>query len=253
MISCDLQAVIASSDSSVLSLLPSWLKNMGIRPIVFETAASALQTLRTQRVDAIFADWDLDRNFSVLQEMRAATSGRKLIGMALISPEAPIREAFRFSDFVLEKPLVQQRVEHTLRAAHGIMVRDRMQYTRLPLATEAMVFNCQARSAAAVATNVSQTGIALESSAQFVAGEIVQIHFQVPGLPQPLACRAKAIWSDGRSKAGFSFLEMKSSDREALSCWIENQFIEVLQENVPQARFVPAVADSIVGIQLRSA
>lgn len=253
MISCDLQAVIVSSDASVLGALPSWLKNMGIRPMVFEQVAPALETLRKQRVDAIFVDWNLDQEFSVLQEMRATPGGRKLIGMALISTEAPIREAFRLSDFVLEKPLVQQRIEHTLRAAHGIMVRDRMQYTRLPLATEAMVFNCQARSAAAVATNVSQTGIALESSAQFVAGEIVQIHFQVPGLPQPLACRAKAIWSDGRSKAGFSFLEMKSSDREALSCWIENQFIEGLQESVPQARFVPAVADSMVGIQLRSA
>jgi hypothetical protein len=253
MISCDLQAVIVSGDSSVLSLLPSWLKNMGIRPMAFGQAASALETLRKQRVDAIFVDCDVDPDFLILKEMRETPAGRKLIGMALVSAQTPIREAFRFSEFVIDKPLVQQRVEHTLRAAHGIMVRDRMQYTRLPLATEAMVFNCQARSAAAVATNVSQTGIALESSAQFVAGEIVQIHFQVPGLPQPLACRAKAIWSDGRSKAGFSFLEMKLSDREALTCWIENQFIEGWQEKVPQAPFMSAVTDGMVGIQLRSA
>ena len=57
------------------------------------------------------------------------------------------------------------------------MVRDRMQYTRLPLETEATVFNRDARSFSAVATNVSQTGIALQSNAQSTNGEIVQIRF----------------------------------------------------------------------------
>jgi hypothetical protein len=246
MISCDLQAVVASSDASVLDLLPAWLKSIGIQPIVYGQAAPALQTVRKQRIDAVFMDWDLDRDFSVLRELRNATQGRKLIGMALVSPETPIREAYRFSDFVLDKPLVQQRVMQTLRAAHGMMVQDRMQYTRLPLGTEARIVNAGERSFAAVATNVSQTGIALQSTAQFASGEIVQIHFHVPEVAKALACRAKVIWTDGRNKAGLSFLEMNPCDRQLLSSWIESQFIEGWQQKVPHAALMPAASQASV-------
>jgi hypothetical protein len=206
--------------------------------------------MRKQRIDAVFMDWDLDRDFSVLRELRLATPGRKLIAMTLVSHETPIREAFRFSDFVLDKPLVQQRVTQTLRAAHGMMVQDRMQYTRLPLGTEARIVNANERSFAAVATNVSQTGIALQSTAQFAAGEIVQIHFHVPEVAKALACRAKVIWADNRDKAGLSFVEMKSGDRELLSSWIESQFIEGWQQKVPHAALIPAASQvSVLAIR----
>lgn len=253
MISCDLQAVVASSDTSVLSFLPARLKTMGILPTPYGQAAEVIEAVRRQRVDAVFIDWDLDPEFSVLREIRGLPAGRRLIAMAVISRQAPIREAFRFADFVLEKPLLSDRVAQTLRAAHGMMVRERLQYTRIPLATEAMIFNCQARSCSGIATNVSQTGIALESEGQFVAGEIVQIHFRLPGLSEKLACRAKAIWTDSRTKTGFSFLEMKSGDRKELSSWIENQFIEGWQEKVPQVQAFARATLPVVGPQSRSA
>ena len=110
MISCDLQAIVMLNDPSVLGTLPAWLKSMGVRPIVHRQAATALQTVTRQRVDAVFMDWDLDRDFSGLQEIRATATGRRLVGMAIISPQAPVRDAFRVSDFILEKPLFQQRV-----------------------------------------------------------------------------------------------------------------------------------------------
>jgi len=226
MISCDLQTVVASSDSSVLGMLPFMLQNMGVRPIIHRQAATVLETVSKQRVDAVFVDWDLDPDFSVLREIRSTPAGRKLVGMAVVSRQAPIRESFRFSDFVLEKPLIQQRVTQTLRAAHGMMVRDRLQYTRIPLKTDALVFDGNAKSFSAVATNVSQSGIALESSAKFLSGEMVQIQFRLPEGHKNLSCKAKVIWSDNRTKAGFSFLEMKVSDRETLSSWIENEFME---------------------------
>ena len=246
MISCDLQAVVVSGDASVLGTLPAWLRNMGIRPTVFANPAAALHAIRGQRVDAVFVDWDLDRDFSLLREIRATPAGRNLICMGIVSRSSSIREAFRYSDFILEKPFLQQRVAQTLRAAHGMMLRDRMQYSRLPLHTEASVFNSLAKSFSAVATNVSQTGIALESSGQFHSGDVVQIQFRLPDTAKSLPCKARVIWSDQRGRAGFSFLEMKVADRAALSTWIENQFIDGWQRTVLPAQAVTAPAARIV-------
>lgn len=243
MISCDLQAVVVSGDPSVLGMLPAWLRNMGVRPIVFANPAAAAQAVRRQRVDAVFIDSFLDPDFSVLRDIRATPAGRNLIGIGIVSRAASIREAFRYSDFILEKPFLQQRVAQTLRAAHGMMLRDRMQYSRIPLHTEASVFNSLAKSFSATATNVSQTGIALESSTQWHQGDVVQIQFRLPDNPKALACKARVIWCDRSGKAGFSFLEMKSSDKEVLTAWIENQFIEGWQQRtVLPAQAVPEAA-----------
>lgn len=254
MISCDLCAVVVSGDASVVSSLPAWLKSMGITPIVYGNTPAALQAVTKQRVDAIFVDSNLDPEFSVLRGIRIAPAGRKLIGMAITSRETSISDAFRFADFVLEKPLLQQSVMHTLRAAHGMMMRDRLQYTRIPLETSARVCNSNATSSSAIAINVSQTGIALQSDVEFVAGEIVQIQFRLPEVSNMISCKAKAIWTD-RTKTGFSFLEMKSGDQVTLSAWIEGRFIAGWQAQVPAAQSVLTATASQpkIGLQLRTA
>lgn len=247
MISCDLHAVVVSDDASVLGVLLGWLRNMGIRTSVFSNPAPVLQAITRQRVDAVFVDWDIDRDCSLLRAVRATPTGRKLIGMTIISQLSSVRNAFRYSDFVLEKPFLPQRVAQTLRAAHGMMVRDRMQYSRIPLHSDASVFDSHARNCSAVATNVSQTGIALECGANFQPGEVVQIRFRVPESSKSITCKAKVIWTDHRTKAGFAFLEMKVSDKEALSLWIENQFIEGWQQRTVFPLQAPSAA-SVSGL-----
>lgn len=252
MISCDLRAIVVSGDTSVVSSLPAWLKSMGISPIVCGNTPAALQAVTKQRVGAMFVDSNLDPAFSALREMRIAPAGRKLIGMAMTSKQDSISDAFRFADFVLEKPLLQQSVMQTLRAAHGMMMRDRLQYTRIPLDTSATVSSSNATSSSAIATNVSQTGIALRSDVELVTGEIVQIQFLLPETPTPISCKAKAIWTD-RTTTGFSFLEMKSRDQVALSTWIEGQFIAGWQAKVPAAQSILTASQLKIGSQLRTA
>jgi hypothetical protein len=244
MISCDLQAVVVSGDASVSTMLPAWLKAMGVRPILCDNTTAAIEAVSRQRVDALFVDSDLDPDFSALRKIRATAAGRKLIAMAIVSREVSVREAFRVSDFILEKPLVQQRVMQTLRAAHGLMVRDRMQYTRVPLQTEALLFDAGANSTPAVAINVSQSGIALSVRAQLTAGQVVNIHFRLPQAPKTLGCKAKVIWTDRCGQSGFAFVDMKATDREILSSWIESQFMETWQQKVlpGNASFIPAAA-----------
>ncbi|MBV9147128.1 MAG: response regulator [Acidobacteria bacterium] len=248
MISCDLQAVVATSDASVLGLLPSWLRSMNIRVTVCDSATAALQMVSGQRVDALFLDANLDPEFAVLRQLRGTATGKKMIVMTLISSAVSVREAFRVSDFILDKPLVQQRVMQTLRAAQGMMVRDRMQYSRIPLQSEAMVVDADGRSLPVIATNVSQSGIALSGSEQVSVGQTVSIHFKLPQIARPLACRAKVIWADKRGKAGFSFVEIKQADREALSAWIENQFMQSFQQKQPApftSSYMPTPAPAV--------
>jgi hypothetical protein len=224
MTSCDLQAIVLSSDTAVVESISSCLKEMGINAAIHRDASSATQVLTRQKTDAFFVDRELDPEFSVLREMRSSTSSRSAVAFAIVPRQSSANGAFRAADFVMDKPLAAPSVNRTLRAAYGIMLKERMQYFRHSLRTNATLIDSAQRTFPAQTLNISQTGIALESVAPLIAHEIVQVKFSLPGKQSPLMCKAQIIWTGDKGKAGLTFTQMSNTDKSFLNGWIESQF-----------------------------
>jgi DNA-binding response OmpR family regulator len=220
---CDLQAIVVSSDTAVLGSISSCLGEMGINATIHRETSSAMQALTRQKTDALFVDRELDPEFSVLQGMRSSSSSRGAVAFAIVSRQSPANGAFRVADFVIDKPLAAPRVNRAVRAAYGIMLKERMQYFRHSLRTSATLVDASQRTFAAQTINISQTGIALESDA-LVAREIVQLKFCLPENQSPLSCKGQIIWSGDKGKAGLTFTHMSNPDKAKLKTWIENEF-----------------------------
>ena len=134
MNSCDLQAVLVSTDSVVVDSVSQSLEKLGITPAVYRDAPAAVKTLNSQKTDAFLVDRELDPELSVLKAMRHSTSSRFAVAFAICSQESPARGAFRVADFVIDKPLASHRVNRTMKAAYGIMLKERMRYFRIACA-----------------------------------------------------------------------------------------------------------------------
>src|SRR5437868_12202592 len=134
MNSCDLQAVLVSSDSGVVDSVSESLEKLGITAAVYRETSAAMQTLSSQKTDAFLVDREVDPELSVLRAMRHSTSSRYAVGFAICSDESPATEAFRVADFVIDKPLASHRVNRTMKAAYGIMLKERMRYFRIACA-----------------------------------------------------------------------------------------------------------------------
>ena len=221
---CDLQAVVVSSDPVVVDSLSSCLSDLGITAAVHQEPSSALQTLARQKTDAFFVDRELDPDLSVLSSMRSSTSSRSAVGFAIVPRQAAAGGAFRVADFVLDKPLASSRVNRTVRAAYGIMLKERMRYFRHSLRTEAILIDATYRRFLAQTSNISQTGIALECAAPLAAREVVQLQFSLPCDQEKLNCKAQIIWTADQGKMGLTFTQMSSSDKERLTAWLGSEF-----------------------------
>jgi hypothetical protein len=90
--------------------------------------------------------------------------------------------------------------------------------------------------------NLSQTGMALECAAPLAAGETVQLEFQLLGSDDKLSCKAQIIWTAEQGKVGVTFTHMKSSDKQHLTAWIEQEFHRLW--DMPAAK-APAVASAL--------
>ena len=245
MNSCDLQAVVVSSDPVVVNSVSASLAKLGITAAVYQEISAAMQTLSSQKTDAFLVDREVDPELSVLRAMQHSTSSRYAVGFAICSDESPATGAFRVADFVIDKPLASHRVNRTMKAAYGIMLKERMRYFRHTLRTEATVIDSSYRRFVAQTSNISQTGMALECVAPLVARQIVQLEFALPGDREKLSCKAQVIWIADNGKTGLTFTDMSSAHRDQLNEWIESQFLRRLNPALPvkiSARSIHATA-----------
>ena len=228
-----LQAVVVSADPSVLEGMLACLEELGIDTSVQERSA-AIASLATHKTDAFFVDPELDPCLSLVQHVRTSTSSRAAIIFAIVPRSTNGSLAFRGADFVIDKPLLLEHVTRSLRAAYGIMLKERRRYTRYALACQAIVQDSTSRRFQATTTNISQTGLALECAAPLVAGEKVQVQFRLPRCPHPSEFAAQVIWTAANAKVGLTFAGMSLADRERLTEWIDGEFLRQWHALIPE-------------------
>jgi CheY-like chemotaxis protein len=238
---CELQAVVVGSDPAVIDSIIQCLEQLGIAGVVYAQAASAIEALARQKVDAFFVDGDLDPELSVLKGMRSSPSSRSAVAFAIVPKQKSVSEASRVADFVMDKPLAPLSLNRAVRAAYGIMLKERRRYFRHVLRIPVEVTDATYRKFVGHTINLSQTGMAMECAAPLAAGETVQLDFHGPDTGNKLNCKSQIIWTAEQGKAGLTFTQMKSSDKERLTDWIESEFHRLWE--MPSAK-VPAVASA---------
>lgn len=221
---CELHAVLLSSDPAVMtSVLPS-LQQLGIASSVCRDVTSAIGILSRQKNDAFFVDREIDPELMALAQLRKSPSNRNAVAFAIV-PESdwPENAANRLAEFVLEKPLSARNVSQTVRAAYGMMLKERRRYFRHSLRIEVELCVASSESVVAAQTlNLSQTGMALECATPLAASDVVQLRFQLPGSPADIGCSAQIIWTAENGKAGLVFTQIENRDK--LTAWLEQAF-----------------------------
>lgn len=234
---CELQAIVVSSDATIVSSILPCLEDLGIAPSVHALPASALQMIAREKVDAFFVDHDADPELSVLKRMRVSPSSRAAVGFAIVPLQSSIAIAPCVADFQIHKPFEAASVSRAVRVAYGLMLKERRRYFRYPLRIHVDLRDSTYRKFLGHTINLSQTGVALECVAPLTIREIVQLQFRLPAADHKMKCHAQIIWTAEQGKAGLAFTKMKSSHREELTGWIEDQFHRLW--HMPNAKDFP--------------
>lgn len=124
-----LKALLLTRDQEVVRVVRGVLEAVTAELETATCTSQGRQTISQQKFDAILVDVDdVQDGCRVIRELRAGSSNNKSIVFAITNHITSVMDAFEIgANFVLQKPISPERAMRSLRAAHGLISRDRRQ------------------------------------------------------------------------------------------------------------------------------
>jgi CheY-like chemotaxis protein len=220
-----LQALLLSRDPEVQRTIRRVLDAANIELDLSQNPDQARLALTRRKYDAFLVDCDdLQAGPTVLREMRQGKSNRSCIAFAIVNGRTTVQQAFEIgANFVLDKPISVERATRSVRAAQGLIVRERRRYHRhLIRATGAILVDSGSELPISI-TNISQGGISIECSRQLDEGGAARLKFQLPGTRRAMEVKGEVMWSTPEGKSGIRFQVLSVEMKRELDHWLEKR------------------------------
>jgi DNA-binding response OmpR family regulator len=224
-----LEALLLSRDPQVTKILCRVLNEANIDLQICSTAQDALRILNRHKYDTFVVDCDdVPAAPLVLQQLRKGKSNKSCIAFALVNGRTSVRQAFEMgANFVLDKPVSAERAMRSVRAAQGLIMRERRRYHRhLVSASGALIVDGGTEMPVGILT-ISEGGVSIECARQLESGSAARLKILLPGSRSPLDLKGDVIWSDTEGRAGVRFQSLSTENKKALAAWLEKRALSL--------------------------
>jgi DNA-binding response OmpR family regulator len=224
-----LQALLLSRDPEVQRTLRRVMDAANIDLDLSHTPEQARLALTRHKYDAFVVDCDDTQNSpAVLRDLRRGKSNRSCIAFAVVNGKTTVQQAFEMgANFVLDKPISIDRATRSVRAAQGLILRERRRYHRhLVKATGAIMVDSGTEVPVSI-TNISHGGISIECSRTLDLGGAARLRFQLPGSKRSLEIKGEVMWSTPEGKSGIRFQVLSVDVKKELDTWLEKRALSL--------------------------
>lgn len=235
----NLESLVISRDSDLLGILRPVLETIAVNVQACPDILAAASLLDKNKMDAVIVDCDdLPHGVEVLKSIRTTRSNASSVAFAVLNGKTSTQQAFQFgANFVLQKPLTPLNATRCFNAALNFMVRERRRYFRHPLEVPVRITAPGNREVTATTTNLSEGGMSLHCSAQFLKDTKLMVRFSLPQSSISLELKGAVAWSDGSGRVGLRFMEVPQSSQYQLEKWLteraKDELPERLHEHIP--------------------
>jgi ActR/RegA family two-component response regulator len=224
--------LLVSNDAATIQQLTESMQQLAMSPEICVEVPAALLLLNRRKFEAVIVDLQLGQAAkTVLEQVRRSPSNRTAVTFTISNSEAETAIAFAAgSSFVLERPLSTTSISRTLKAAYGLIVRERRRYFRCPVEIPATMRRQDGPEVNCRTVNISEGGIAMSTSVPLRPGVQVQVQFTLPGQQSELAAESTVRWWE-RDHLGLQFLALFSEQKSELQEWLSRR----LEQNLPES------------------
>jgi DNA-binding response OmpR family regulator len=218
----DLRVLLVCPDQDSANLLTLILPEMGMVAEHPPSVSRALQQLDEQRFDAIILDYRSDQSSQeFLTRWRHSSKNRDTMLIAVVDGEFNARPAFGMgAHFVLYRPLSAERTRVSLRAARGLMRRERRRAPRIPVKSPASMAYPGAAELSATLNDLSEGGTSLTTSKRIPPACKVYFEFALPGQQQLVRLSGEVAWQDSTGRTGIRFIDVPQASRRLMQAWL---------------------------------
>lgn len=197
----------------------------------------ALEFLKSHSADVIMAEVEeAPSDFAKLVRGMA----RRQILVSIASNSVAMREVLNSgAHFVFYRSETVDSFMAVLRAASGLILKNRRANFRLSVDMTAAVRGVDRGLGAGTVINLSETGLCLRLGKPVEIGEMLTISFELPANKRVNAGASVRWAKDGR--VGVQFMNLAPEQQGALKEWLEQQFVAMLLRWNPVWRFTTAV------------
>ncbi len=220
----DLRALVVCPDQDSAGLLALMQSELGLAAEHTTSISCGLELLDSRHFDAIVVDYRADRSSEeFLARLRQSSKNRSSMLIAIVDGTFNARPVFGLgANFVLYRPLSSERTRMSLRAARGLMRRERRRSPRKPVSSTANVAYPGAPELNAALTDLSDGGTSLVTASRIPPACKVYFEFALPGQKQLVRLSGEVAWQDASGRTGIRFLDVPQSSRRLIQTWLQH-------------------------------
>ncbi len=221
--------LLVCNDAAAVRQLTDVMRQFAISSEVCDYVSMAFGLLDRKKFEAVIVDFGLEQADQVLERVQLSQSNRTAVTFAITDSKKPVLFTTQ-PNFVIEKPLSPASLGRTLKAAFGLIVRERRRYFRCPISISAAI-DADAKEVICHLENISEGGMALSNAPPLKPGNRVRVLFTLPGQQLRFRVDSEVCWYDDQRRAGMRILMMASEMQPILQQWLAAR----LEENMPES------------------
>lgn len=224
------------ADAAAVQELSRVLEELEIQVELCPDVVRAGVRLAQERFDLIIVDCEKQSDvIELLQDSRSGVNASSLAVVVAEGQEA-IRELFALGvNFVLYKPVSYERALSTLRAAQGVLFRDKRRKARATVHTHATIDYAGVENERATLVDLAEDGMAVNFGKRLPPTCKVYFQFQLPGQRSTVRLSGVLMWQDWNGRAGVQFVDVPKSSRRALSEWLAGNLVDAPKRELAES------------------
>jgi hypothetical protein len=245
----DARLLLVCSDGNSVNVLTRILAEMEMTPEHTPSLTKGLARLNEEQFHAIILDYHpSEESQEFLNGWRQSGKNRNTMLIAIVDGEFEARPAFGLgANFVLYRPLSVERARISLRAARGLMRRERRRGQRVAVGTPANVAYPGAGEIIVKLGDLSDGGTSLITHERIPTATKVYFEFVLPGQERSIRVSGEVAWQDAAGRTGFRFVDVPQASRRLIQSWLQ------MQASAPKGSETAAAVSVKAEVKLASA
>ena len=214
-----LSALLVCVDEASARVWERALEELGIRVESCPDFVRAGIRLAQERFDVMILDGKSTRQVvSLLRETRLSRENAATLAFAVLSGQESVREIFSMgANFILYKPLAYEQALSSLRAARGVMHREKRKKARATVHAQATIDYANVERERATLIDLAEDGMSVQFGKKLPPVDKVYFQFKLPGQPTNIRLSGQVMWQDWKGRAGVRFADVPKTSRRLLS------------------------------------
>ncbi len=244
-----LTSLVVGVEAQGARVLRGVLREMSIQASYCSDVGQAALQLASESFDLVIVDCkDEPSALWLIGGIRQSKQNKSALVVALLTVVNNVRAIFSCGgNFVLYKPLSAARTVESLRAARGLMRREKRRSKRVRLQTKASIAYSTTENASAHLLDLSEDGVAIHANDRLPPRCKIYFQFNLPGHISVVRLSGEMIWQDESGRVGLRFADVPKASRRVLSEWLQasgSTEIEIEPDEHPEPEPAPSPAQS---------